>query len=131
MWRINAIIIKMYLIFKKKIYIFNLLANVLKWLKNIMSCLHYIINILSHGINPGENIDSMADEVKKNNGQYLQPFCLNQIVCACSNAALRFIRMLVLRTYSYLRILLNGRFVFPYFSYSLCIFIFHVFVRHR
>lgn len=121
----------MYLIFIKK-YIFNLLANVLKWLKNIMSCLHYIINILSHGINPGENIDSMADEVKKNNGQYLQPFCLNQIVCACSNAALRFIRMLVLRTYSYLRILLNGRFVFPYFSYSLCIFIFHVFfVRHR
>lgn len=87
MWRINAIIIKMYLIFKKKIYIFNLLANVLKWLKNIMSCLHYIINILLHGINPGENIDSMADEVKKNNGQYLQPFCFNQIVRACSNAA--------------------------------------------
>lgn len=65
---------------------------------------------------------------KKKNGQYLQPFCLNQIVCACSNAALiRFIRMLVLRTYSYLRIPLNGRFVFLYFSYSLCIFIFHVF----
>lgn len=41
------------------------MANVLKWLKNIMSCLHHIINILSHGINPGENIDSMADEVKK------------------------------------------------------------------
>lgn len=103
------------------------MANVLKWLKNIMSCLHYVINILSHGINPGENIDSMADEVKKKHGQYLQPFCLNQIVCACSNAALRFIRMLVLRTYSYLRIPLNGRFVFLYFSYSLCIFIFHVF----
>lgn len=41
------------------------MANVLKWLKNIMSSLHYIINILLHGINPGENIDSMADEVKK------------------------------------------------------------------
>lgn len=65
MWRINAIIIRNVFDLYRKKYIFNLLANVLKWLKNIMSCLHYIINILSHGINPGENIDSMADEVKK------------------------------------------------------------------
>lgn len=65
MWRINAIIIRNVFDLYKKIYIFNLLANVLKWLKNVMSCLHYIINILLHGINPGENIGSMADEVKK------------------------------------------------------------------
>lgn len=87
MWRINAIIIRNVFDLYKKKYIFNLLANVLKWLKNIMSCLHYIINILSHGINPGENIDSMADEVKKKPAIYLQPFCFNQIVRACSNAA--------------------------------------------
>lgn len=70
MWRIDAIIIRNVFDLYKKKYIFNLLANVLKWLKNIMSCLHYIINILFHGINPGENIDSMADEVKKNR-QYI------------------------------------------------------------
>lgn len=56
----------MYLIFIKKKYIFNFLVNVLKWLKNIMLCLYYIINILFYGINLGENIDFMVDEVKKN-----------------------------------------------------------------
>lgn len=57
----------MYLIFIKKKYIFNFLVNVLKWLKNIMLCLYYIINILFYGINLGENIDFMVDEVKKKN----------------------------------------------------------------
>lgn len=47
--------------------------------------------------------------------------------CSCMFKRCIFIRILVLRTYSYLRIPLNGRFVFLYFSYSLCIFIFHVF----
>lgn len=58
----------MYLIFIKKKYIFNFLVNVLKWLKNIMLCLYYIINILFYGINLGENIDFMVDEVKKKIG---------------------------------------------------------------
>lgn len=31
-----------------------------------MLCLYYIINILLYGINLGENIDFMVDEVKKN-----------------------------------------------------------------
>lgn len=101
------------------------MANVLKWLKNIMSCLHYIINILSHGINPGENIDSMADEVKKQ--RPISTTILFQPNCSCMFKRCIFIRILVLRTHSYLRIPLNGRFVFLYFSYSLCIFIFHVF----
>lgn len=61
----------MYLIFIKKKYIFNFLVNVLKWLKNIMLCLYYIINILLYGINLGENIDFMVDEVKKNLVIYL------------------------------------------------------------
>lgn len=47
--------------------------------------------------------------------------------CSCMFKRCIFIRILVLRTHSYLRIPLNGRFVFLYFSYSLCIFIFHVF----
>lgn len=97
------------------------MANVLKWLKNIMSWLHCINNILLHGINPGENIDSMADEVKNTTANIYNHFV------SCMFKRCIFIRILVLRTYSYLRIPLNGRFVFPYFSYSLCIFIFHVF----
>lgn len=55
----------MYLIFIKKIYIFNLAKCSVVVEKYHVMCLHYIINILLHGINPGENIDSMADEVKK------------------------------------------------------------------
>lgn len=90
-----------------------------------MSCLHYINNILLHGINPGENIDSMADEVKNTTANIYT--ILFQPNCSCMFKRCIFIRILVLRTYSYLRIPLNGRFVFLYFSYSLCIFIFHVF----
>lgn len=121
----------MYLIFIKKIYIFNLAKCSVVVEKYHVMCLHYIINILSHGINPGGNIDSMTDEVKKKPGN-ISTTILFQPNCSCMFKRCIFIRILVLRTYSYLRIPLNGRFVFLYFSYSLCIFIFHVFfVRHR
>lgn len=126
MWRINAIIIRNVFDLYKKIYFqpFGICSEVVEKY-HVMFTLYYQYFVAWNKSRRKYRFYGWWS--KKNNGQYLQPFCLNQIVCACSNAALRFIRMLVLRTYSYLRILLNGRFVFPYISYSLCIFIFHVF----
>lgn len=86
MLRINAI--KFRNLFNSFIIFFSTWTNVLKLLKknHIVFTLHY--QYLVAWIYPGENIDSMADEIKKTANIY-NPFGLRRkIVLACSNAAL-------------------------------------------
>lgn len=91
MLRINAT--KFRNLFNSFFIFFSTLTNVLNLLKknHIVFTLHY--QYLVAWIYPGENIDSMADEIKKTANIYNPVGLRRKIVLACSNAALTFARM--------------------------------------
>lgn len=86
MWRINAIIIKMYLIFIKKISFqpFGKCSEVVEKY-HVMFTLYYQYFVPWNKSRREYRFYGWWS--KKKPAIYLQPFCFNQIVRACSNAA--------------------------------------------